>query len=174
MVTFAQSQGQSQESDDLYRPASQPEASNTNANTNAHASGSSTSGSGNVTPTPTKNANGKGLNKRVHSELTPLPEEMDGQARSEASSPLSSPDDSPRAPVSGPLRKKGRSAEDAPGAGTPSKASATRAKRGKAGTSATTTTTRKVKAKVDSGSEDQAQPTSMGTRRSTRTKIGKR
>ncbi|KAJ7879529.1 kinase-like domain-containing protein [Mycena olivaceomarginata] len=165
MVTFAQSQGQSQESDDLYRPASQPEASNANANTNAHASGSSTSGSGN------------GLNKRVHSELTPLPEEMDGQARSEASSPLSSPDDSPRAPVSGPLRKKGRSAEDAPGAGTPSKTPATRAKRGtagKAGTSATTTTTRKVKAKVDSGSEDQAQPTPMGTRRSTRTKIGKR
>ncbi|KAJ7797554.1 kinase-like domain-containing protein [Mycena olivaceomarginata] len=177
MVTFAQSQGQSQESDDLYRPASQPEASNANANTNAHASGSSTSGSGNVTPTPTKNANGKGLNKRVHSELTPLPEEMDGQARSEASSPLSSLDDSPRAPVSGPLRKKGRSAEDAPGAGTPSKTrpqGPSAGRRGRRGTSATTTTTRKVKAKVDSGSEDQAQPTPMGTRRSTRTKIGKR
>ncbi|KAJ6538801.1 Pkinase-domain-containing protein [Mycena vulgaris] len=105
MVNYAQSQ--SQDSDvELYAP----------------------SGSG-ATPTngnASTNGKEKGPNKRVHSELTPLPEEEDAAG---ASSPLSSVSDSPA-----PMRKKGRSAPPA-AAGTPSK---------KRGTSA-----RKVKAKVE-------------------------
>ncbi|KAJ7267704.1 kinase-like domain-containing protein [Mycena haematopus] len=151
MVNYAQSQ----ETDDLYRPASQ---SSTNAN--ATASGSK------LPPTNgTPNANGKGLNKRVHSELTPLPEEMEegaGPGKSEASSPLSEMEDSP-----GPLRKKGRSAEDA---GTPGKAAA-RGKRG-AAVKASATTTRKAKAKADATADTTQTP--VGTRRSTRAKSGKR
>ncbi|KAF7357886.1 Pkinase-domain-containing protein [Mycena venus] len=167
MVNYAQSQ--SQESEDLYRPASPaPETTGECSTTPSNPL---------PTPPPTianppASGNGKGPNKRVHSELTPLPEEMDGVAGTEGSSPLSSPEDSPPGPVSEPLRKKGRSEEDAgeAEAGTPSKA--TRGKRGAVATgkASTSTATRKVKAKVDSSVED----TPAGTRRSTRAKTGKR
>ncbi|KAF7376629.1 Pkinase-domain-containing protein [Mycena sanguinolenta] len=131
---------QSQESD-LYRPASQPNAT--------------ASGSGSGLPTPT---NGKGPNKRVHSELTPLSEDMEdnaGSRPSEASSPLSSVDDLPVV-ESEPLRKKGRSAKDTE---TPSKAARSTVK------ATTTATARKVKAKPDSAD---AKQTPVATRRSTR------
>ncbi|KAJ6498736.1 kinase-like domain-containing protein [Mycena sanguinolenta] len=148
---------QSQESD-LYRPESQPNAT--------------ASGSGLPTPTNgTPNANGKGPNKRVHSELTPLPEEMEddtGSRLSEASSPLSSVGDLPDVAESEPLRKKGRSAEDTE---TPSK-TATRAKRGSTAKATATPTARKGKAKPDSNAD--AAQTPVATRRSTRAKIARR
>ncbi|KAJ7467081.1 kinase-like domain-containing protein [Mycena latifolia] len=117
----------------------------------ASGSGSSvptTNGSGSGSDAALMNGNGKGPNKRVHSELTPLPEE-DAAAPSDASSPLSNLSDSPPAPT----RKKGRSASasESAAATTPGKKRA-----GRPPTSA-----RKVKAKTDD------EPPA-GTRRSTR------
>ncbi|KAF8143363.1 kinase-like domain-containing protein [Mycena galopus ATCC 62051] len=104
MANYAQSQ------DSMYRPASAE--SSTSANANAEASGSGNANGSGLPTSTTPNGKGKGPNKRVHSELTPLPEEMEGgtdAGNAQASSPLSSVEDSP---VSGPLRKKGRSVED--------------------------------------------------------------
>jgi hypothetical protein len=100
----------------------------------------------------------------VHSELTPLSKEQEaeGRAASEDSSPLSSMDESS---PPGPLKKKGKSAENA---ATPSK---TRTKRGGKAAAPAPASARKVRARVDSSSADE-QP--AGTRRSTRAKSGKR
>ncbi|KAJ7092083.1 CAMK/RAD53 protein kinase [Mycena belliarum] len=134
MVEYAQSQSQ-----DPDRGAS---GSGSSGSTNGNATSGSGSGNG--------NGKGKGPNKRVHSELTPLPEEVDGAdgaGGSRGSSPLSSVEDSP--PV--PTRKKGRSTAAVE---SPSK------KRGTAGAGRAPASARKVRAKKSVDTEP--------TRRSTR------
>ncbi|KAF8127745.1 kinase-like domain-containing protein [Mycena galopus ATCC 62051] len=158
MVNYAQSQ------DSMYLPASAGRSTSPNANAEASGCGNA-NGGGLPTPPPTSttpNGKGKGPNKRVHSELTPLPEEMEGGAdagNAQASSPLSSVEDSP---VSGPLHKKGRSAEDA--AGTPSKhPSATRGKRGAAVKASTTATAAGRKGKACAGAGTKGESNSETT-----------
>ncbi|KAJ6594533.1 kinase-like domain-containing protein [Mycena capillaripes] len=178
MVSFAQSQSQADsESEALYGPpavaaecaaatatvtANVPTQSATQPGTaNGDANGRSGSGSG----------SGKGPNKRVHSELTPLPEEMEGadgdgvvvDGVSGGSSPLSSVGDSPPPPA-GPLKKKGRSAESRPEE-TPSKTQG-RAKRGAKAAAPAPASARKVRARVDSTAAEEP----VGTRRSTRSR----
>ncbi|KAK7018876.1 Pkinase-domain-containing protein [Favolaschia claudopus] len=115
-------------------------------------------------PSSATSSNGKGPNKRVHSELTPLAEDMEdviGNGVSGGSSPLSSLSDIPPAE---PQRKKGRSTEDG---------QTTKAARGRRGTGATT---RKGRTKADSNSAEEAQQqqqSPVATRRSTRTKAAK-
>ncbi|KAJ7680971.1 kinase-like domain-containing protein [Mycena polygramma] len=178
MVSFMNSQGQPQEEqegeltesqkreeEELYGAA----ASTTNGNPPTQQTSASASGSGSGS-----SGSGKGPNKRVHSELTPLPEEMeqdgvDGEGKSRGSSPLSSVEDSPRA---APAKKKGRSA-GADDTATPGKTQPPT--RGKRGGKAAPASTRKVRPRVDSTSaegEEGSAKTPVATRRSTRAKSG--
>ncbi|KAJ7213007.1 kinase-like domain-containing protein [Mycena pura] len=137
MVQYAASQ------DSLYAPA-EAEASE--------------SGSGSDTTT-NANTNGKGPNKRVHSELTPLPEEDDGDGAVDSvqSSPLSSLGDLPTAPARKRTRSNGDELEVVAGA-----APNTRSKRG--AKAPALPSARKTRVTTDNAQ------TPVGTRRSTRAK----
>ncbi|KAG5642826.1 hypothetical protein DXG03_002057 [Asterophora parasitica] len=102
------------------------------------------------------NPNGKGPNKRVHSELTPLPEETSMDAVIDGSSPLSDVDPTPN------NGKDSGDDNDSEGA-TPSTGRTTRGKGKAASTPAKKTTRGRAAKGADSTDETAAQP-----RRSTR------